>query len=413
MPGEDAVRKSELFVYDRETKKLARVGPKWKDEIYTNPHWGKTSKELRFIRTDRLVRHGELCALNTVTGEIKCLIAEGFENAHLSTQTIRYLEESGEMIWWSERSGWGHYYLYDRDGKLKNAITSGSYRAGRIVDVDPQKRLLYFTGNGREPGENIYNEHLYCVHLDGTGLTLMDPGNANHRSSLSPSRQFVVDNCSRVDLAPKTVLRRASGEQIMVLEEADLSKLHALGWKLPETFTVKAADGVTDLYGNMWKPFDFDPNRKYPIIAHVYPGPQMEGTTHTFTALAGEQQLAQIGFIVIQVGHRGGTPNRSKAYASYGYFNLRDYGLADKRAAIEQLAARHSFIDIQRVGVYGHSGGAFMTAAAMLQTPYNDFFKVGVATSGNHDNNVYGYYWAERYHGLREVAVTDEKTQGA
>src|SRR5262245_55315139 len=160
----------------------------------------------------------------------------------------------------------------------------------------------------------------------------------------------------------------------MDLEAADLSKLAELGWRMPETFTVKAADGVTDLYGNMWKPFDFDPYKKYPVIAHVYPGPQQEGVTHTFTALSGNQQLAQLGFIVVQVGHRGGAPNRSKIYGSFGYQNLRDYGLADKKFAIEQLAARHPFVDVERVGIYGHSGGGFMSAAAVLQKPYNEFF---------------------------------------
>jgi dipeptidyl aminopeptidase/acylaminoacyl peptidase len=199
----------------------------------------------------------------------------------------------------------------------------------------------------------------------------------------------------------------------MELEQADLSRLMEVGWKMPETFIVKAADGVTDLYGNLWKPFDFNPNKKYPIIAHVYPGPQQEGVTHTFSAINTNQQLAQLGFIVVQVGHRGGAPTRSKAYASYGYFNLRDYGLADKKTAIEQLAARHSYIDIDRVGIYGHSGGGFMSAAALLQKPYNEFFKAAVASAGNHDNNIYNNSWAERYHGLKEVAVKkdDAKTK--
>ncbi|MCS6896634.1 MAG: S9 family peptidase, partial [Nitrospira sp.] len=163
--------------------------------------------------------------------------------------------------------------------------------------------------------------------------------------------------------------------------------------------------GVTTLYGNMWKPFDFDPNRKYPIIAHVYPGPQQEGVTHSFSAYSSNMQLAQLGFIVIQVGHRGGTPARSKAYHSHGYFNLRDYALADKKAAIEQLAARYPFIDLERVGIYGHSGGGFLSAAALLQKPYNEFFKVAVASAGNHDNNIYNDNWAERYHGLKEVPI--------
>jgi dipeptidyl aminopeptidase/acylaminoacyl peptidase len=413
MPGEDAVRKSELYVYDRPAKKLTRVPPKWKDESYNNVHWGKASTELRFVRCDRLIRHIELCAMNVASGETKCLISEGFESANIVLQPVTYVDESDEMIWWSERGGWGHFYLCDRKGKCKNAITSGTFRASRVAAVDGKNRVLYFHANGREPGESVYHQHLYSVHLDGTGLTLLDEGDANHTSSLSPTRQYLVDNWSRVDAQPRSVLRDATGHVVMELEKADLSRLYEVGWKMPETFVVKAADGVTDLYGNLWKPFDFNPNKKYPIIAHVYPGPQQEGVTHTFSALSTDQQLAQLGFIVVQVGHRGGAPTRSKAYASYGYFNLRDYGLADKKTAIEQLAARHPYIDIDRVGIYGHSGGGFMSAAAMLQKPYNEFFKAAVASAGNHDNNIYNNGWAERYHGLREVAVKkdDGKTQ--
>jgi dipeptidyl-peptidase 4 len=405
MPGEEAARRMELFVGDRSTQKLIRIKPKWKDEAYTNIHWGKASNELRFLRRDRLWRHAEFCTVNVRTGETKCLILEGFENANITFQPIQYLDETDEMIWWSERSGWGHFYLYGRDGKPKNAITSGLFRASRVAAVDPKNRVLYFHANGREPGENVYFQHLYCVHLDGTGLTLLDPGDAHHQSVLSPTRQFLVDNATRVDAAPASVLRDATGRQVMKLEEADLSRLTEIGWKMPERFVVKAADGVTDLYGNLWKPFDFDPKKKYPVVVHVYPGPQQEGVTHTFSAFSTNQQLAQLGFLVIQVGHRGGAPTRSKAYASYGYFNLRDYGLADKKAAVEQLAARCPFVDLERVGIYGHSGGGFMSAAAVLQKPYNEFFKAAVASAGNHDNNIYNNGWAERYHGMREVAV--------
>jgi len=406
MPGEDNVPKSELYVFEREGKKLTRMKTKWKDETIARAAWGKTSpSELWFLREDRLLRHVELCCYSLGTGECKCLLTEGFDNAPIFTQPIHYIEESNEMLWWSERGGWGHYFLYDGTGKLKNAVTAGTFRAGSIASVDPKNRILYFHGNAREPGENAYYQHLYSIHLDGTGLTLLDPGNANHTSVLSPTRQYLVDNASRVDMAPTSVVRDANGQLVMELEKADLSRLLETGWKMPETFVVKAADGVTDLYGNMWKPFDFDPKKKYPIIAHVYPGPQQEGVTHTFSADSTNQQLAQLGFIVIQVGHRGGAPGRSKAYASYGYFNLRDYGLADKKSAIEQLAMRFPFIDIDKVGIYGHSGGGFMSAAALLQKPYNEFFKVAVASAGNHDNNIYNNTWSERYHGMREVVV--------
>jgi dipeptidyl aminopeptidase/acylaminoacyl peptidase len=370
--------------------------------------WDKATGELRFIRTDRLCRNLELCTLDAVSGACRTLIAEGFDNAPVFVQAPRYLESTGEMIWWSERTGWAHFYLYDRQGKLENAITSGPWRASRIVGLDEKNRVLYFEGNARETGENVYYSHLYSVKLDGSDLTLLDPGNATHLSTLSPSRQFLVDNTSRIDEAPQSVLRDAKGNKVLDLEKADLSRLREYGWRLPETFVVKAGDGVTDLYGNMWKPFDFDPNRKYPIIANVYPGPQTEGVTHTFSVYSQTMHLAQLGFIVVQVGHRGGTPTRSKAYASYGYFNLRDYGLADKKTALEQLAARHSWIDLKNVGIYGHSGGGFMSAAALLKPPYNEFFKAAVASAGNHDNNIYGHTWAERYHGMKEVAVKAE-----
>ncbi len=424
MPGEEAVRKPELHFCDVEKKSLTRISTKWKDERFSDIRWGKSSGELRFIRSDRLQRNLEACSLNISTGECKCLFAESFEASFLDFRPARYIEESDEFLWWSERSGWGHFYRYSRDGTFQNALTSGAWRASRIVDVDAKNGFVYFIGNGREPGENIYFTHLYRVKFDGTSLTCLDPsirlsesmserapGGFNETSYLSPSKKFVVTNSSNVVHAPFATLRDESGKVLMLLEKTDLIALKATGWRMPETFQVKAADGVTELYGNMWKPFDFDPKKKYPIIANVYPGPQQEGVTHRFAAFSVNMQMAQLGFIVIQVGHRGGSPERSKAYHSYGYYNLRDYGLGDKKAAIESLAARYPFIDLDRVGIYGHSGGGFMSAAALLQKPYNEFFKAAVASSGNHDNNIYNDNWSERYHGLKEVAIGDEKKE--
>jgi dipeptidyl-peptidase 4 len=408
MPGEDKVRHSELMIYKRSTGKMVRLQPKWKDESYVDVRW-LPSGELRVMRRDRLLRNLEYGIADLATGELKVLFDEHVKDVGLATQSIRYLDDRKEFLWWSERSGWGHYYLYGMDGKLKNAVTRGRFRASSIVDVDEEKGLLWFRGNGRERGESIYHEHLYRVRLDGGDLTLLDPGDATHRSQLSKSRNFLVDNCSRTDLTPSSVLRNREGELVMELEKSDVSQLKELGWRPPERFVVKAADGITNLYGNMWKPFDFDASKSYPLIVHVYPGPQTEGVTHTFSATSSRQELAQVGFIVIQVGHRGGAPTRSKAYGSYGYFNMRDYPLEDKKTAIEQLAARHDFIDASRIGIYGHSGGGFMTAAALLKKPYNKFFKVGVSTSGNHDNNVYNNYWAERYHGLKEKKGAGDK----
>ena len=191
----------------------------------------------------------------------------------------------------------------------------------------------------------------------------------------------------------------------MDLEDADLSRLMEAGFKFPEAFQVKAADGVTDLYGVMYKPFDFDPKKKYPIVAYVYPGPQTESVAKAFSTSASEVALAQMGFVVITIGNRGGNPARSKWYHNYGYGDLRDYGLADKKAGIEQLADRHAWIDIDRVGIYGHSGGGFMSTAAMLVYP--DFFKVAVSSSGNHNNDVYNLNWSEKHDGVKEVTDKD------
>lgn len=408
MPGENKVRHSELMMFQRKTGKMVRLKPKWKDESYVDLRW-MANGELRVLRRDRLVRNMEYGIADPETGDFKVLFSESLEKAGMATQSLRYLDDRNEMIWWSERSGWGHYYLYDTNGKLKNAVTRGRFRASSILDVDEKKGLMWFRGNGREKRENVYYEHLYRVRLDGGDLTLLDEGDASHRSQLSKSRKFVVDNCSRTDKSPVSVLRDGEGNLVMPLEESDTAQLKQLGWHAPERFVVKAADGTTDLYGNMWKPFDFDETKKYPLIVHVYPGPQTEGVTHTFSSTHRLQELAQVGFIVIQVGHRGGTPTRSKAYGSYGYFNMRDYPLEDKKTAIEQLAARHDFIDIDRIGMFGHSGGGFLTATALLKPPYNRFFKVGVSTAGNHDNNIYNNYWSERYHGLKEAKEKDSK----
>ncbi len=410
MPGDVDVSQIELNVLEPGNKELRKLDAgKWKDQRLLDIHWQDTTSEsLRFVRRDRLQRNLELCEIELKTGAIKPLLAESVENAFLETQSVRYVKHGGDFLWFSERSGWGHYYLYDNAGKLKNAVTSGPWRASQIVDVDPDKAVVWVRGNAKEEGENPYYRHLYCFGLDGKYIGPCDPGNADHSTSLSPSKKFMVDVASRTDMQPKVLLLEEGGKLAMELETMDISRLLDAGWKMPEVFAVKAADGVTDIHGNLWKPADFDKRKRYPIIAHVYPGPQTESVTATFSTGGNNQRLANLGFIVIQIGNRGGNPARSNAYHSYGYFNLRDYALADKRAGIEQLAARHPWIDADRVGIYGHSGGGFLTAAALLLPPYSDFFKVGVASAGNHDNNVYNQNWSEQHHGLKEVAVKDK-----
>jgi dipeptidyl aminopeptidase/acylaminoacyl peptidase len=363
-----------------------------------------TSDKLYFLRSSRDLHRIDVCVADTSTGTSKTLIEER-SNVFLDTRPLRQINNGQELIWWSERDGWAHYYLYDGDGKLKNPITSGEYMADQILGIDPKTRVMYFSANGHEAGEDPYYDHLYRVNLDGSGLKLMTAGNFDHAASASDDGKYFLDTFSRVDTAPKSVLYDGEGAQLAALETTDVSRLLAAGFNYPGMFHVKAADGITDLYGVMYKPFDFDPSRKYPVIEYVYPGPQTESVTKSFSPKNNDVALAQLGFIVIEVGNRGGSPQRDKWYDSFGYENLRDYGLADKKAAAEELAAEDPFIDINRVGIWGHSGGGFMTAAAMLQYP--DFFKVGWSESGNHENNVYNKYWSEKYNGIQEVDQKD------
>jgi dipeptidyl aminopeptidase/acylaminoacyl peptidase len=308
---------------------------------------------------------------------------------------------SGDLLWWSERDGWSHIYRIAPDGQVVARLTEGPWHVEGVNSVDAVRGLVFFSANGREAEEDPYYQHFYRVGIDGTGLTLLNAGHFDHRAQVSRSGRFFVDNFSTVNNAPAAALHDGTGRRVLDLGEADFSRLMEAGYRFPEPYRVKAADGITDLYGVMYKPYDFDPTKKYPIIAFVYPGPQTESVSKSFSTNAPEQGLAQFGFIVITVGNRGGHPSRSKWYHNFGYGDLRDYGLADKKAAIEQLADRHDFVDIDRVGIYGHSGGGFMSTAAMLLYP--DFFKVAVSSSGNHDNDVYNQNWSEKHHGIEEV----------
>jgi dipeptidyl aminopeptidase/acylaminoacyl peptidase len=371
----------------------------------TEPRWiNDDSARLYLTRSSRDLRKVDVAIADTATGEVKTVIEERF-NTYIETKPLRLIGNGMELIHWSERDGWGHYYLYNSSGGVKNQITAGEWVADDMAFVDDKNRVIYFTGEGREPNEDPYYTHLYRANLDGTGLRLLNPGNSSHSTSVSDAGRFFVDNFSTVNAAPASTVYDSAGIKLVDLETADLSRLADSGYKFPEPFKVKADDGITDLYGVMYKPFDFDPNKRYPIIAFVYPGPQTESVTKTFSPRSQNIALAQMGFIVIEVGNRGGNPHRSKWYHTYGYNNLRDYGLADKKSAIEQLAKRHKYIDIDRVGIFGHSGGGFMSTAAMLVYP--DFFKVAVSSSGNHENNVYNRWWSEKHHGVKEVTDKD------
>ena len=322
-------------------------------------------------------------------------------NTYQETRPIFVLQGGKELVQWSERDGWAHLYLYDEHGNLKNRITKGPWHVEQVLKVDEKTRTIYFTANGRNEDENPYYEHLYKVKTDGSGLQQLTKGDYFHQVEVDDEARFFVDNYSRVNTVPCADLLDTNGRKVMTLQESDFSQLKAAGYQFPELFKVKAADGVTDLYGVMYKPFNFDSTKVYPIIDYVYPGPQVEAVYYPFTRMSVRtDRLAQAGFIVISVGQRGGHPSRSKWYHNYGYGNMRDYPLADHKAAVEQLAARYPFIDIDRVGIHGHSGGGFMSTAAICQYP--DFYKAAVSCAGNHDNRIYNRWWSETHHGVKE-----------
>jgi dipeptidyl-peptidase-4 len=428
MPGEKDIPQAELLVFDMQSRQMKKIDDHpWKDEtmgVYRNPRdrggfrgfggrggggvndeppisrWlSDKSDELYFFHASRDLHRIDVMVADPATGTVKPVIEERM-NTYQEQQPPWRLA-NGDLVWWSERDGWAHLYRYAPDGTMKTRLTSGPWHVDGIAGIDEAKGTLLFTANNREAGEDPYYRHTYRVGLDGTGLKLLDPGNFDHNASTSEPAHYFVDNYSRVDTAPTSALFDETGRKIMDLETADFSLLLGAGYKFPEPFKVKAADGVTDLYGVMYKPYDFDSTKVYPIVEYVYPGPQTESVAKAFSTASYEQALAQFGFIVVTVGNRGGNPDRSKWYHNYGYGNLRDYGLADKKVTVEQLAEQHPFIDQDRVGIYGHSGGGFMSTAAMLVYP--DFFKVAVSSSGNHTNDIYNRWWSETHHGVKEV----------
>ena len=421
MPGEEHVTQTTVHVFDMESREMKHIDDgRWKDQrmgLYRDPNvrfsfdpeeirfskWlSDRSDELYFYRHSRDHHRLDVLRADPATGEVTVVFEERL-NTYVEHRPLRRLD-NGDLLWWSERDGWAHLYRYAPDGTVRHRLTEGPWHVGGIAGVNDEGGYVLFRANGREEGEDPYYYHLYRVGLDGRGLTLLNPGNYDHQSSANEDATYFVDNYSRVNSVPASALYDASGRRITDLGEADFTALEAAGYRFPEPYTVKAGDGVTDLYGVMYKPYDFDPAKQYPIVAYVYPGPQTESVSKAFSVNPYEQALAQFGFIVITVGNRGGHPARSKWYHNYGYGNLRDYGLEDKKVAIEQLADRHGFIDIDRVGIYGHSGGGFMSTAAMLVYP--DFFKVAVSSAGNHNNDVYNSWWSEKHHGVKEVKDT-------
>ena len=381
----------------------------------TDSLWSRGSDKLYVTYFTRGSKSVHLAEVDANTGESRVMAADSSKTwVELSVERFggvswHVVESTGDVIWFSQRDGWAHLYRYDRSGSVTNQVTSGPWTVGSIKHVDEAAGRIYFTGRGREPDRDLYYAHLYVVKFDGSGMRLLTPEDANHTIYFATNGRSFVDTYSRFDQPPVTVLRAPDGRVVRQLEEADISRLRETGWRQPEPFRVKARDGLTELYGMMYKPTNFDPEKKYPIIDHIYPGPQIITVPKDFFptnapglvyATFGQvQALAELGFIVVSIDHLGG-PMRSKAFHDnyYGFFG--DNGIPDHITAIKQLAARHDFIDVDRVGIYGHSGGGFASTDAILRYP--DFFKVAVSTSGNHDNRSYNIYWAEKYQGELE-----------
>ena len=377
------------------------------DEFYSS-RWLGDDKGFYLTRMSRDLKRMDICYVGVDSDSTRTIISERM-NTYVESRQTRLLDGGRKMIHWSERNGWANLYLYNADGTLIRNITEGAYHVDDVLAVNEKEGYVLFRACGKEKGENPYQMHVYRVSLQGGEPKMLDIPDMNIDAIASDDGKYFIANYSRVDCKPASALFDAAGKKVCDLGEADFSLLFAAGYKFPERFKVKAADGVTDLYGAIYKPFDFDSTKVYPICDYVYPGPQVEANNISWSrGFTRTDRLAQLGFIVITVGNRGGHPDRSKWYHNYGYGNLRDYGLEDQKYAIQQLGARYSWIDLSRVGIHGHSGGGFMSTAAMLKYP--DFFKAAVSCAGNHDNSIYNRWWSEQHHGITEKVEAGDTT---
>ena len=377
------------------------------DEFYSS-RWLGDDNGFYLTRMSRDLKRMDICYVGVDSDSTRTIISERM-NTYVESRQTRLLDGGRKMIHWSERNGWANLYLYNADGTLIRNLTEGAYHVDDVLAVNEKEGYVLFRACGKEKGENPYQMHVYRVSLQGGEPKMLDIPDMNIDAIASDDGKYFIANYSRVDYKPASALFDAAGKKVCDLGEADFSLLFAAGYKFPERFKVKAADGITDLYGAIYKPFDFDSTKVYPICDYVYPGPQVEANNISWSrGFTRTDRLAQLGFIVITVGNRGGHPDRSKWYHNYGYGNLRDYGLEDQKYAIQQLGARYSWIDLDRVGIHGHSGGGFMSTAAMLKYP--DFFKAAVSCAGNHDNSIYNRWWSEQHHGITEKVEAGDTT---
>ena len=369
---------------------------------FLDVRWSKDAKHLAFVSSSRDHKEAQLRVADTKTGKVRDVMKEvqetyfesgdGFSNWH-------YLSKTNEVIWFSERDNWGHLYLIDlKTGKIKNRITQGEWAVQQVRYVDQKKRKIYFSAGGKEQGDPYY-WHYYSINIDGSDLKLLTPEYAHHTVTFSSEYKYFIDSYSTPVTPPITVLRDMDGNQLVKLEQADISRLVALGWQPPTQVKTKARDGVTDIYGLLYKPTKFNPNSKYPVLNPLYPGPQSGsvGSRSFRPSRSDKQSVAELGFIVIEVDAMG-TPGRSKSFHDAYYGNMGDNGLPDQVEAIKQLGAQYPWMDLDRVGIYGGSGGGFASTGGILRYP--DFYKVAVSGSGNHDNATYEDDWGEKWQGM-------------
>jgi len=373
------------------------------DGGFTDVQWYPDASHVAFVSSSRDHKKATLRIADATTGAIRDVMEETVPTQYESGNSMtnwRVLPATNEVLWFSERDDWGNLYLYDlTTGKLKSQITKGPGNVTDLLRLDAKSRTLWYGCVGKTPGRDPYFRHLCRIGMDGKGFAILTPENGDHAITLSPTGKYFVDTYAQPNVAPVTVLRDDAGKLIATLEKADISKLVASGWKPPTPIIVKARDGKTDLYGLMYTPSSLDSTKKYPIINHIYPGPQTGSVGgRQFSPARGDNQaLAELGFVVVEIDGMG-TPWRSKSFHDAYYGRMGDNTLPDQVAGMKELASRYSFIDLDKAGIWGHSGGGFATAGAMFRFP--DFFKVGIAESGNHDNRVYEDDWGERYQGL-------------
>lgn len=419
LPGDDTIFMIErLVVHLEDAPRIVRLNmPPDPHRSTTSDHiagaggrfldvqWSDDSDSLSFVSSSRDHKIAQLRIADPQSGEVRDVFEEEAETQYESgsgSENWRVISERNEFLWFSEKDNWGHLYLHDlTTGELKRQLTSGSWMVLQVSKLDLQNQQLYFTGSNREAGDPYY-QYLYRINLDGSGLVNLTPEIANHVINWSEAENYFTDVYSTPTTAPQSLIRNASGEQVLALEQADISALLADGWVAPEPFVVKARDQLTDIYGLLYKPSNFDASKSYPVLNYLYPGPQGGSIgTRSFRASRNDKQaLAELGFIVVELDAMG-TPGRSKSFHDAYYGDMGDNGLPDQIAGIRQLAAQNPWMDLDRVGIWGHSGGGFASTAGILRYP--EFYKVAVSGSGNHDNRNYEDDWGERWQGLLET----------